>query len=361
MDSITRRRTLAALSLSAAAARTASASAKRTPIQGKPGIKLAMMLGSRIDHKARISRQIGCTHAISGVTAALSSVPRPEYEKTLSKVVSEFKEAGLTISAVESHPVPAEKIKLGVPGRDEEIENYIAAIQALGRVGIPVICYNFMAGLGWYRTKVNAPGRGGALITEFDNKAARAQGLTQWGEISEDRIWKNIEYFLKAVIPEAEKAGVKMALHPDDPPLSPLRGIGRIVTSAATYRRIMNLVPSPVNGVTYCQANFVAMGEDVEALAKEWLKQKKIFFVHFRDIEGTAESFRETFHDNGATDMARMLKVYHEGGFDGAMRPDHAPTLDEETNDRPGYAIQGKIYAIGYMRGLLEGQKIPHA
>ena len=267
MHPITRRRTLAALSAGAAATGT-SAAARRSPIPGKPGIKLAMMLGSRIDHKARVSRQIGCTHAISGVTGTLSKIPRTEYEKTLQGIVDEFKEAGLTISAVESHPVPAEKIKLGIPGRDEEIENYIAAIQALGRVGIPVICYNFMAGLGWYRTKVNAPGRGGALITEFDNKAAKAQGLTQWGEIPEEKIWKNIEYFLKAVIPVAEKANVKMALHPDDPPLSPLRGIGRIVTSAANYRRIMNLVPSPVNGITYCQANFVAMGEDIEALAK---------------------------------------------------------------------------------------------
>ncbi|HET8549019.1 MAG TPA: mannonate dehydratase, partial [Bryobacteraceae bacterium] len=104
-----------------------------------------------------------------------------------------------------------------------------------------------------------------------------------------------------------------------------------------------------------------AMGENCEALAKEWCKQKKIFFVHFRDIEGTREAFRETFHDNGQTDMARMLRVYHEAGFDGPMRPDHAPTLDEETNDRPGYAIQGKIFAIGYMKGILDGMRIPYA
>jgi mannonate dehydratase len=361
MDRISRRTTLAALSAAAGAKAATKSNWKRSPIPGQPGIRLAMMLGYKVDHKARISRQIGCNTAISGVYGALSKVPRAEYEKTLRSITQEFQEAGLSIAAVESHPVPAEKIKLGLPGRDEEIENYIAAIRALGRAGIPVICYNFMAGLGWYRTKVNAPGRGGALITEFDNNAAKAQGLTQWGEVPEEKIWKNIEYFLKAVIPVAEKENVKMALHPDDPPLSPLRGIGRIVTSGANYRRIMNLVPSPVNGVTYCQANFVAMGEDIEALAKEWLKQKKIFFVHFRDIEGNAEAFRETFHDNGTTDMARMLKVYHEGGFEGAMRPDHAPTLDEETNDRPGYAIQGKVYAIGYMRGLLEGQKIPHS
>jgi mannonate dehydratase len=165
----------------------------------------------------------------------------------------------------------------------------------------------------------------------------------------------------KAVIPVAEKARVKMALHPDDPPRSPLRGIGRIVTSAANYRRIMNIVPSPVNGITFCQANFIAMGENCEALTREWMKQEKIFFVHFRDIEGSRQRFLETFHDNGQTDMVRMLKVYHETGFDGPMRPDHAPTLDEETNDRPGYAIQGKMFAIGYMKGVMQGLGLPYA
>jgi mannonate dehydratase len=224
-----------------------------------------------------------------------------------------------------------------------------------------VLCYNFMAGLGWYRTKVDVPERGGALTSEFDLQAAKAQGPTQWGEVSEEKMWKNMEYFLKAVIPVAEKAGVKMALHPDDPPLSPLRGIGRILINADSFRRVMNMVPSPVNGVTYCQANFLAMGEDIGALAREWGKQKKIFFVHFRDIAGTRERFRETFHDNGPTDMGKMLQIYYDSGFDGPMRPDHAPTLEGEANDRPGYAFNGKIFAFGYMKGILETRGIPHA
>jgi mannonate dehydratase len=136
------------------------------------------------------------------------------------------------------------------------------------------------------------------------------------------------------VIPVAETAGVKMALHPDDPPISPLRGIGRILTSAKNYRRVLAMVPSPVNGITFCQANFKAMGEDLEALAREWCRQKKIFFIHFRDIRGTREHFVETFHDNGPTDMARMLQVYSENGFAGPIRPDHAPTLEGEGHPR---------------------------
>src|SRR5262249_42795863 len=152
---------------------------------------------------------------------------------TLSRIKAEFEAAGFVIAGVESHPVPAEKIKLGLEGRDEEIENYKAAIDALAKVGIPMICYNWMAGLGWYRTRVDISERGGALVSEFDCDDATKQGPTEWGEVGERAIWSNLEYFLKAVVPVAERAGVQLALHPDDPPVSPLRGIGRILTSAA--------------------------------------------------------------------------------------------------------------------------------
>ena len=123
----------------------------------------------------------------------------------------------------------------------------------------------------------------------------------------------------------------------------------------------MDLAPSPYNGVTFCQANFRAMGEDIAAVGREFGRQKNIFFVHFRDIRGTADNFQETFHDNGPTDMPQMLKLYHEIGFDGPIRPDHAPTLEGEDNDRPGYAMHGKIFAIGYMKGILDALDIPVA
>jgi len=337
------------------------ASASGALSTGPALVQLAEILNPGQKQRIRLARQIGINHAIVSVDSALRRVERAQYLETLAKIKAEFDAEGLVIAGVESHPVPAEKIKLGLPGRDEEIENYLAAITALAETGIPMICYNFMAGLGWYRTAVNVPERGGALASEFDNRVAKKQGLTEWGEIPEEKVWANLEYFLKAVIPAAEKFRVNMALHPDDPPLSPLRGIGRIVISAKNYRRIMDMVPSPVNGITFCQANFVAMGEDIEALAREWCRQKKIFFVHFRDIQGQGEYFRETFHDNGPTDMVRMLKVYHEYGFTGPMRPDHAPTLEGEANDRPGYAMNGKILAIGYMKGIMEGLGLPYA
>jgi mannonate dehydratase len=327
--------------------------------QGR-GIQLALALGPGQHSRFRLAVQMGVNHAIATVTGALAKVPRSQYAETLAQIKADFEAHGLKVAGVESSPVPSEKIKLGLPGRDEEIENYLAAIEALSRVGIPMICWNFMAGLGWYRTRTDVKERGGALTSEFNNADALRQGLTEWGEVSEERMWDNITYFLKAVIPAAEKHGIRMALHPDDPPIPKLRGIARIAISAANFRRIMNIVPSPVNGVTFCQANFKAMGEDIYSLAREWCREGKIFFVHFRDIEGQGEYFRETFHDNGPTDMVKMLQIYHDAGFRGPMRPDHAPTMEGESNDNPGYAMLGKILAIGYMKGIMRARGIPY-
>jgi mannonate dehydratase len=352
------RRTCLQSSLAALAGALPSVSAAKGPQPG--GIQLALAVGPGQHSRYRLCVQMGVNHAIAGVTGALAKAPRNQYVETLATIKADYEAHGMKVAGVESSPVPTEKTKLGLPGRDEEIENYIAAIEALGKVGIPMICWNFMAGLGWYRTKVDVKERGGALSSEFNNADARKQGPTKWGEVSEEKMWDNITYFLKAVIPVAEKSGVQMALHPDDPPISPLRGIARIAISAANYRRIMNIVPSPVNGVTFCQANFKAMGEDIYSLARQWCREKKIFFVHFRDIEGQGEYFRETFHDNGPTDMAKMLQIYHDAGFRGPMRPDHAPTMEGESNENPGYAILGKILAFGYMKGIMDARGIPY-
>lgn len=318
------------------------------------GIQLAHFLHADRPGSWRLWKQLGVDHAITGVAGILARTERSRYAEALAKVKADFQAAGIEIAGVESHPVPAEKIKLGLPGRDEELENYIAAIKALAEVRIPMVCYNWMAGLGWYRTNTKVAERGGALTSEFVLEEAEAQGLTEWGKVSEEKVWDNLVYFQKAVIPVAEKAGIQMALHPDDPPLSPLRGLGRILTSAANFEKVMQIVPSPINGVTFCQANFLAMGENIYDLAEKWCKRKKVFFVHFRDILGRANRMRETFHDNGPTDMARIMKIYHDAGFQGPMRPDHAPVLAGEANDSPGYMVQGNIFAIGYMRGILD-------
>ncbi len=285
-----------------------------------------------------------------------------QQSEQVAKIKADYAAAGLTIVGVESAPVAFEKMKLGLPGRDEEIQNFVNAIQALSQAGVKMVCYNWMAGLGWTRTNSHMPMRGGAIGTEFDLKAAEAMGETRYGKVSEEKIWDNMVYFQKAVIPVAEKFGVRMALHPDDPPLSPLRGIGRILTSAANFRKVMDIVPSPYNGVTFCQANFKLMGEDIYALAKEWCDQKKVFFVHLRDVEGTKEHFREVFHDNCPADLAKSLKIYGSCGYDLPLRPDHAPMMEGDTADMAaGYGVVGKVLAFGTIMGLMKAQNLSYA
>ena len=351
---------LAALAAAAALSPSTAASEAGASEQDKEKIKICLVWGDQDPHLVKLSEQIGVTHAIASTAHILSRVPRNQYVGEVAKLKAQYEEGGLAIAGIESHPVPAEKIKLGLPGRDEEIENYIAAIEAIGRAGIPMVCYDFMAGIDWYRSNLHYPGRGGCMTMSFDIHDADKQGLTRWGRIGEDQMWQNIEYFLKAVIPVAERSGVQMALHPDDPPVPELRGIARIVTSAANYRRIMNLVPSPVNGVTFEQSVLYLMGENLKALAQEWCRQKKVFYIHARNLKGTRDDFVETFQDDGAIDFGEMFQTYYDNGFRGPLRPDHDPILDGETNTHPGYGVLGKIFAVGYIKGVMASRHIPY-
>jgi D-mannonate dehydratase len=328
----------------------------------KTGFKLSELFGNPQSTDVSIARQIGVTHVITGM--GFGRVRKEEYLDSARKTKEAWETAGMTIAGVEGHPVPFDRLKAGVEGADEEIENTKWAIEALSKTGINMICYNFMAGLGWTRTNTKLVERGGALTSEFDASAPQMQELTPFGEISEAKMWANITKFLKEVMPVADKFKVKMALHPDDPPLSPLRGVARICTSARNYRRIMEIAPSPMNGVTFCQANFKLMGEDIYSLSREWISQGKVFFIHFRDVEGTKAKFHETFHDNGPTDMVRMLKIYSDAGFDGPIRPDHAPAIaSDNVGERgsSGYTMGAKVLAFGYMRGIMEALKLPYA
>ncbi len=323
-------------------------------------ITLSLIWGIRDPHRVKISEQIGVTHAIAGTSEMLRNIPHSQYADSIAKLKADYEAVGLEIAAIESHPVDANKIKLGLPGRDEEIANYIAAIEALGKNGIDVVCYDFMAGIDWYRSNLHLPGRGGCSTMDFDIATAQALGVTRWGQISAEKMWGNMEYFLKAVIPVAEKAGVKMALHPDDPPVPNLRGISRIIISADAYRRVMRIAPSPSNGVTFEMAVFHLMGEDLKALAREWGRGNKIFYAHCRNVKGTRNHFVETFQDNGEIDFGEVFQVLYNSGFRGPLRPDHDPIMDGETQVEPGYGETGKIFAIGYIKGVLESRRIPY-
>ncbi len=263
--------------------------------------------------------------------------------------------AGLTLSVIEGYQL-SDRITLGLPGRDEDLARVCASIANMGRAGIPIYCYNFMAVFNWLRTSDDVVGRGGALVTRFDARALDDMPRTYAGETSDDQTWDNFRYFLQRVLPVAEAAGVKLALHPDDPPMSPVRGLARIMRDVEAFDPVIDMAPdSPSNGITFCQGNFAAMGGvDIPDATRQFGERKKIFFAHFRDIRGSVPLFEETFHDEGKTDMLEAMRAYRDIGFDGPMRPDHAPTMEGESNEHPGYMMRGQIFAIGYMKGLIE-------
>jgi mannonate dehydratase len=222
----------------------------------------------------------------------------------------------------------------------------------MGRLGIPVWCYEWMTDFNWLRTNTSTPARGGSIVTSFDAALLDDAPPTELGPIAEEALWENLAYFLQRVVPVAEKSNVKLAMHPDDPPLSPIRGVGRIMRSVENYQRLLDMVPSPVNGITLCQGNFTLMTDDLPGVIRHFGRQDKIFFVHFRDVRGTPDKFEETWHDAGQTDLLACMRAYREVGFEGVLRPDHVPTVAGDANDQPGYSAFGRLYAIGYIRGL---------
>ncbi|MEO6003934.1 MAG: mannonate dehydratase [Opitutus sp.] len=321
---------------------------------------LADFLPATPDRSWDLARQVGVTHAVCKCAPELTGLPAPDQIDTLRTIQQRFTSGGFKLLGLEGDEFDMRRIKLGLDGRDEDLGRYQQMLRNMGELGLTLLCYNFMATIGWCRTHVKVPARGGAISNRFQLAALDATLVPEADRVSEEKLWSNYEYFLRAVLPVAEKSGVKMGLHPDDPPISPLRGVGRIFTHPAAFARAMALSNSPAHGITFCQANFRAMtGCDVQATARRFAD--RIVFVHFRDIEGTAEDFTETFHDNGPTDMPAMLRLYHEIGFRGPIRVDHVPSLAGEEDLPHGYAALGRLFAIGYMKGILDTAHIPYS
>jgi len=272
----------------------------------------------------------------------------------LTALKQHYADHGFRLVAIED-TAPMDKVRMGLPGRDEQIEQVIDQIKAMGQLEIPVLCYNWMAINSWGRTDTAVPLRGGALASGFDLQVYEAlPPLVEPGSVTAEQLWEGLEYFLTAVVPVAEAAGVRLGLHPDDPPIPVVRGLPRLASSIDSYRRGLKIVDSPANSVTLCQGNFTLMTDDLPSVIREFGQADRIAFVHFRDVKGDVESFHETFHDEGKTDLAECMRAYHEVGFTGPLRPDHVPTLVGEENTTPGYAANGRLFAVGYIRGLRE-------
>jgi len=279
---------------------------------------------------------------------------RPWERRALARLQSLYRDYGLELIVIEDTP-PMDDVRLGGPHRDEQISWLISQIKAMGELGIGTLCYNWHAVTGWARTHHGVRLRGGALSGGYDDAAMRrVTPLAEPGAITAEQLWDAFEYFLRAVVPVAEEAGVRICMHPDDPPIDEVRGVPRILGTPEAFDRLLVTVPSDYSGITFCQGNFTLMTDDLPALIRRYAGQGKIFFVHFRDVAGDARRFIEVFHDEGPTDMLECMRAYQETGFDGPMRPDHVPALEGENNESFGYDMLGRLYAVGYITGLRE-------
>ncbi|MBE6965434.1 MAG: mannonate dehydratase [Ruminococcaceae bacterium] len=297
-----------------------------------------------------IAKQSGVSHGVIRLpeTADFDLTDKSHWQT----VYDGFMDYGLKPVIIE--PMPNElhdHIKAGDEKRDESIEKAIKMFPIMDALDIRCICFNFMAHIGWFRTKNDIPERGGARVTGFDINDFKPVEA----KITRDELWANYEYFIRAVLPYAEKHGIKLALHPDDPPRD-LGGVERIMTSADNIDRAVNgIVKSTSLGITLCQATYHIMGEKLDEVIPRFAD--KIMFVHFRNTRGNINSYQETYHDNGEIDMAEVMKIYRKCGVDVPIRVDHVPTMVGEDMKNQGYDAIGRYFAIGYLKGILDATK----
>ena len=272
-------------------------------------------------------------------------------------LVKKFTDFGVVPVAIEPMPNALhDHIKAGDERRDESIERAISMFPHMRSHGIDTICFNWMAHIGWLRTSSDYPERGGAKVTEFNMADFQPTGA----KITADELWANYEYFVKAVVPYAEKYGIKLGLHPDDPPVPRLGDVERIMISKDNIKKaVYGIVNSKSLGITMCQANYFIMGEDLEQTIEEFAD--RIFMVHFRNTTGVPTHFRETYHDNGEIDMAKIMKCYVKNGVNVPVRVDHVPTMAGEQSTLAGYDALGRLFAVGYLKGILDAVDLKNA
>lgn len=271
---------------------------------------------------------------------------------TLRSIRDQVAAHGMVLRTVQA-TAGFEKIKRGLPGRDEQIQWIVNALEAMGELGVTVMAYNFKLLLSKYLRSAPVAGRGGAQYIAFDYaEYLKNPAPAENPPIGEEQMLANLRYFLAAVLPVAEKNGVRLALHPDDPPmprgLPALAGAAHIASSFDDYRRIFDLVPSRSNGMLFCQGCVKEMqGVDVYQGIREMGGIDKIVMVHFRNVRGSFPRFQETFVDEGDVDMFRAMQAYRDVGFKGPFSLDHSPRF-------PGSQVANQAFMIGYMRALMQ-------
>jgi mannonate dehydratase len=240
--------------------------------------------------------------------------------------------------------------------RDAQLAKVCSSIENMGKVGIPILGYYFsLAGVsGHWRSYGSGGGRGDAGLKSFDYDLVKDAPPIVDEEVSVEEMWARLAYFLERVVPVAEKAGVKLAAHQDDPPAESLFGTGRLLTNHDAMQSLIDLVPSENSGLEFCQGTVAEMGPEktVEAVSR-FAGQGKVFYVHFRNVRGGFPKFDEVFIDEGDVNMIAALKAYRDAGYDGVVTPDHTPRV---VGDEGG--LRGKAFAVGYIRAGMQALEL---
>ena len=318
---------------------------------------------------------------VRGVVTALYDVPVGDAwsRDAIEQLSDQAAGAGLEVSVIESIPVH-EDIKLGRPTRDRLVDRYCESVRHMGDAGIPVLCYNFMPIFDWTRTDLAFPLPDGSTALAYDDArlaridlsrgtgdlpgwataydaATLATLVAAYREIDDERLWENLAYFLERVVPAAASAGVRLAIHPDDPPWS-IFGLPRIITNAAALDRLTRLVDHPANGVTFCTGSLGAeSANDLMGMVRALGARERIHFVHARNIRRTGDrQFNEVPHPTtfGSVDMLGVMRALRAIEYTGPIRPDHGRMIWGEQG-RPGYGLFDRALGATYLQGLWEG------
>ena len=259
---------------------------------------------------------------------------------------------GMKLSALENVPTKFyDHIMLGGPKRDEQIENMIHTIRNIARAGIPIFGYNWMPSQVW-RTEPKYI-RGNAEATAFDYNIAKDLPLTHDREYTEEEMWNNLEYWINIITPIAEEEGIRLGIHPCDPPVETLGGIPQLLRSFDAYKRLIEIYPSDSNGIEFCQGTFSEMNDDIYEMIKYFGERKKILYVHFRNVSGQVPKFHEEFVNTGYVDMHKAMKIYNDVGYDSFFIDDHVPSTFQDTH----FGHRGRAFAMGYIQALIESVK----
>ena len=332
----------------------------------KPTTKALMKAG----HQNRSSDADLRILAALGVNHICAELPSKKLDdnwsvQALTKLRTRVEQFGVKLDMV---PLPLSSSPIGRaenpnimlgkdPERDRELDQICTMIRNAGAAGIPAVKYNLTL-LGVVRTGIKT-GRGGAKVSSFvydDLKDKDAEPPKESGAVSADKMWERITYFLKKVVPVAEKSKVRLCCHPHDPAMPAdkgYRGVQRVLGSVDGLKKFVAIEESKYHGLNFCQGTVAEMlkepGKEIYDVIRYFGSRGKIFNVHFRNIKGGFLNFQESFPDDGDVDMIRCMRVYKEVGYDGMIMPDHAPQIDGDTNKAQAFA-----FAFGYIQALIQ-------